>query len=306
MRIFVLGGVGPVGRLTIGQLVEGGHKVTLLHRGTGHIPPSVTVVRGERRELDRLIANIDTDVVVDMVCGADYEARALISAFEGRAGRALVLSSADVYRAYDVMTGRDQGPVQCTPIGEDGTLRQSRFPYRGDVNPIYKYYDKVLVEEALSRSDQLPVTILRMPLVYGPGCLSSFSRLFERMVSGMDTIEFDYAAETWRACWSNVENVARAVALAITDERSSGRTYNVADHEMPTYREWVDELAKAIGWKGKLVPKSRRQLLPDTIAVNNPLQDWCIDSSRIRQELGFVEMSGWREALANTIAIAGA
>jgi nucleoside-diphosphate-sugar epimerase len=237
-----------------------------------------------------------------MVCGTAHEARHFVKVFEGRARRAVVLSSADVYRAFDVMMNRDSGGLQITPIREDAVLRSTRFPYRKEANPIFKYYDKLLVEEDLAQTHGLPLTILRLPLVYGVGSLGGFSRHLAQMRGEVKTITFDGAAANWKACWSYAKNIAAAIALAITDERSVGRCYNLADPDPPTYREWLGQLAAEVGWKGVFLPQDRSQLLQDSIVVENPLQDWHLDTSRIRDELGFTESLGWREALASVIA----
>jgi nucleoside-diphosphate-sugar epimerase len=267
------------------------------------LPDSVKVIVGERKDLDRLTEDVEADVVLDMVCGTEYEARDFVKVFEGRCGRSIILSSVDVYRAYDIMVNRDHGTLQPTPISENGELRLKRYPYRSCANPIYKYYDKVLVEEVALHSQALPATILRLPVVYGPGVLGQpFCDLLRQMDAGAKEIPFDSDAAAWKGCWSYIDNVASAIALATLDKRATSRVYNIGDSMAPTFREWLEHIASACGWKGTLVPADRSELLSESIIVPNPLQDWHIDTRLIREELGFKECLDLQEAMALTVS----
>ena len=52
------------------------------------------------------------------------QARTLMKAVRGIAGRVVALSSGDVYRAYGLLHGTEVGPPQPVPIAEDAPLRQ--------------------------------------------------------------------------------------------------------------------------------------------------------------------------------------
>ena len=91
--------------------------------------------------------------------------------FAGRAGRIVVLSSGDVYRAYGRFVGSEPGPLEPTPLNEDAPLRERLFPYRESApstEDLNYWYDKILVERAVLSRSELPGTVLRLPKVYGP------------------------------------------------------------------------------------------------------------------------------------------
>ena len=284
-------------------LAEGGHRVTVLHRGRRPLArPSGAVdeVIGDRAHLADLAA--DCDVVVDMICADEPAARGLASAFAGRAQRFVIVSSADVYRALDVLHGRDGGAPQPTPIRESGALRSSHYPYRGIPIAVFDWvtddYDKILAEDALCASaGAAAVTVLRLPMVYGPGDpLDRFRPYLAQMDAG-PIVSLDPGAADWVGCWGYVENVAAAIALACTDARAAGQTYNVADPDPIPLSGLVAALGRVKGWTGSIVES--------TTPTGPPFryeQSWFLDSTRIRTELGYRELVPVDEALRRTAA----
>jgi nucleoside-diphosphate-sugar epimerase len=114
-------------------------------------------------------------------------------------------------------------------------------------------------------------------------------------------ILLDDAEAKWRWTHGYVENVADAIALAVTDQRSAGQIYNVGEPFTFTMTEWVALIAKIAGWQGRVVtvPHGR---LPEPLRWNiNAEQDIVVDSSRIRRELGYTERVEVEEALRRTI-----
>jgi nucleoside-diphosphate-sugar epimerase len=66
--------------------------------------------------------------------------------------------------------------------------------------------------------------------------------------------------------------------------------------------EWIGKIGQTVGWKGRivLVPQGR---LPEPISWGiNTDQDIVVDSTRIREELGYHEHISPDEALKRTIA----
>jgi nucleoside-diphosphate-sugar epimerase len=164
-------------------------------------------------------------------------------------------------------------------------------------------YEKILVERAVMSDAKLPGTVLRLPQVYGPG--DPQHRPFEflkRMNDERPVILLEEGRAQWRWTRGYVENVAAAVARAVTDDRATGRIYNVGDREAFTELEWVERIGGAVGWKGAVKVISRT-LLPEHLAVP---YDWrhhlAADTSRIRKELFYEESISVDEALRRTVA----
>ncbi len=149
----------------------------------------------------------------------------------------------------------------------------------------------------------LPGTILRLPMVYGPGDYQH--RLFsflKRMDDMRPAILMDEAEAQWRWTHGYVENVADAIGLVVTNERAAGRIYNVGETFTFTMSEWVDKIGQVAGWQGRVVfvPRGR---LPEPLRRDiNAEQDMVVDSSRIRRELGYIERVDLEEALRRTVA----
>jgi nucleoside-diphosphate-sugar epimerase len=98
-----------------------------------------------------------------------------------------------------------------------------------------------------------------------------------------------------------VENVAEAIALAVTHERASGRIYNVGELYTPTLTERVSKLGQIAGWQGKVVVVPRDHLPTHLMVDIDTSQDIVVDTSRIREELGYAEIIPYDEALRRTI-----
>ncbi len=92
-------------------------------------------------------------------------------------------------------------------------------------------YEKILVEQVVMADPDLPGTILRLPMVYGPRDFRH--RLFpylQRIDDNRPAIVLAESIAQWRGPYGYVENVAEAIALAVTDERAANRIYNIAEH----------------------------------------------------------------------------
>ncbi|MFM9735660.1 NAD-dependent epimerase/dehydratase family protein, partial [Streptomyces niveiscabiei] len=92
-----------------------------------------------------------------------------------------------------------------------------------------------------------PGTVLRLPMVYGPG--DRQHRLWsylKRMDDRRPAILMGATQARWRTTRGYVENVAAAIALAVTDDRAAGRIYNVAELDAPEEAEWAQQIAVAV------------------------------------------------------------
>jgi nucleoside-diphosphate-sugar epimerase len=151
-------------------------------------------------------------------------------------------------------------------------------------------YEKILVERTYLGAQDLPGTILRLPMIYGPRDKQHrMHDYLKRMMDGRPAILLEEGLAGWRWTRGYAENVAAAIVLAVTDERAAGRIYNVGEVEALSTSEWVQQIARAATWDGvvAIVP---RDLLPDRLQPQmNTDQDLVTDSSSIRQELGYTE-----------------
>jgi nucleoside-diphosphate-sugar epimerase len=315
MLVLVIGGTGFIGPAIVRRLAEGGHEVAVFHRGrtTASLPAGVRELHGDRNALEGHAAELRAlkpDVVVDVVLGSERQARALMHAFRGATARVVALSSQDVYRACGVLHGLEPGPLEPVPLTEDSALRTRLNTYPPPVIDRLKQtfawlddeYDKIPVERAILGDAALPGTVLRLPMVYGPG--DPLHRLFpilKRVDDGRPALLLDERMAGWRGTRGFVENVAAAIALAAVRAEAAGRVYNVGDGHAHSELAWTQAVARASGFAGEMVTVpaelTPRHLLPP----GNTDQHWVTSTARIRDELGFTDPVPEADAIARAI-----
>jgi nucleoside-diphosphate-sugar epimerase len=310
MRILIIGGTRFIGPYVVRRLADTGHSVTLFHRGEtkANLPASINHIYGDRRDLPSFINEFKTsapDVVLDMIPYTEEDARTLMRVFKTLAPRLVAISSADVYRAYGRLLRLETGTPDPVPLNEEAPLRETLYPHRAHAEgpDDFKYhYDKILVERVVMSDDELPATVLRLPAVYGTG--DPQHRLFDylkRMDDGRPAILLGEELARWRWTRGYVENVADAIALAVTDERSANRIYNVGEPEALTEADWVRSLGNAAGWDGQIVSMPKDSLPAHLMMDSDCTHHLFTDTSRIRTELGYDERIPRAEALRRTI-----
>jgi nucleoside-diphosphate-sugar epimerase len=315
MRVLVIGGTGFIGPAVVTNLVGRGHDVTLFHRGraSAGLPVQIHHILGDRRGITQsagAFKSLAPEVVLDMWPQFEQDARVIVGLFNGLAHRTVAISSQDVYRAYGKLRGIEPGPPDPVPLTESSPLRERLYPYRGETprsqdNPDHwmDNYEKILVERIYLSEPGLPGTILRLPMVYGPR--DEQHRFFDwlkRMDDRRPAILLDEHVASWRWTRGYVENVAAAIALAVVDERATGRIYNVGEVETPTWGEWARRTAQVTGWNGALMIVPPERLPAHLVSDLDYRQYLLTDSSRIRQELGYAEPVPLSEALSRTVA----
>jgi hypothetical protein len=82
-------------------------------------------VLGDRHSLDAPVSDFrrhGPEVVVDMIAFSEADALGVVGTFRGMARRTVVISSADVDRAYARFLGTEPGPVEPPPLSEEDVL----------------------------------------------------------------------------------------------------------------------------------------------------------------------------------------
>ena len=311
MRVLVLGGTQFIGPPAVKRLIELGHEVAVFHRGQtkAPLPAEVTSFYGDRAQLADSLDDFQTyapDVVLDTLAMTEQDAKAVVETFTGLARRLVVLSSGDVYRAYDRLRGADPGPPDPTPLTEDSPLRDKLYPYRsyaetpGDLE--YNY-DKILVERVvMAQPDKLPATVLRLPMVFGPRDYQH--RLYpylKRMDDGRPYILLPKEWAVCRALRGYVEDIAEAIGLCVIEEKAANRIYHVGYRANYTEAAWIEQIADIVGWTGEIISPPNADLPEQLRSRQSFAHDWSVDSSLIRRELGYKETVPLEEALRRTI-----
>jgi nucleoside-diphosphate-sugar epimerase len=313
MRVLLIGGNGFIGRFVVAALKQRGHAVAVFHRGTTAAPAGVDEIRGDHSQLNASAEELKRfapAVVIDLVLSSGPQAEALMSVFRGAIRRVVMLSSMDVYRAIGISLGTEDGPLLEVPLSEDSELRRSLHPYPPTVlqgmRKIFSWatddYDKIPAERVVMSDRELPGTVLRLPMVYGPGDpLHRFYPVVKRVADGRRHIIFPEILAHWHSPRGYVENVAAAIALAATDVRAAGRIYNVCEEPSFSELEWARKIASEMNWDGDFVVLPVDRTPRHLLKPGNAAQHWTASSARIRKELGYKEPVAIEEAIRRTI-----
>jgi len=234
MQVLVTGGSGFVGGAVVRQLVERGHRVRILARGTrGQVPdgtPGVERVRGSVLEVGGLASACSgCDAVIHLV--------GIISEVgEQTFERVHAEGTRNLLGAASVAGVRRWIQMSALGTGVDAEAR---------------YYRSKWEAEVAVRSGGIPWTIHRPSIVFGPG--DGFVNLFERMsrwspvlpLMGGGGMRFQPVA---------VEDVARCFVGALERPESVGCEYEICGRERFTLREMLEEILKVTGRGRLLVP----------------------------------------------------
>jgi nucleoside-diphosphate-sugar epimerase len=286
MNVILIGGTGFIGPHVVRGLIAAGHATTVLHRGQHEIEPQTGVRHVHHPaasipvgHFPRELFTPEPHVVIHMNAMGEVDARAAATAFHGRVGRIVWLSSGDVYRAYGKLARIEPGPVESGLLTEDCPLRSVFYPYRNKAkssDSIEFNYEKLFVEQiALSATSPAGV-ILRLPKVYGPGGNADLASVYRFRNH-----------PNWRWTHGYVENVAAAIVLAALHPGARGRVYNVGEENTPTVAE-------------RLAGLPASDIAPDPESSFDFSHDIAYDTTRIRHELGYREPVDYEEGLRRT------
>jgi len=164
-------------------------------------------------------------------------------------------------------------------------------------------YDKIPVERAVLGNAELPATVLRLPMVYGPGDpLHRFFPVLKRMRDGRKKVLFSEEVAVWRSQRGYVENVALAITLAACSDHAAGKIYNVAEEPAFSELEWAQKIAREVGWRGDFVVLPRERMPKHLLLPGNFKQHGTASSAKVREELGFHERVPLSDAIQRTVA----
>ncbi len=247
MRIVVIGGSGHVGSYLVPMLVESGHQVIHLSRGSrkpyrehaawADVKSLVVDRESEDRKgtFGRRVYRLKPDVVIDMICFRPESARLLVDALEGRIRQLLHCGTIWVHGSSTEVPTTEWAPRR--PFGDYGIWKAE--------------IEDLLLGEARTRG--FPATVLHPGHIAGPGWAplnpaghfnpSVFSDLAHgRPVTlpnlGMETVHHVHAADVAQAFVAALENPARA----------HGEAFHVVSPAALTLRGYAEGIA---AWFGK-------------------------------------------------------
>lgn len=316
MSVLVLGGTGFIGGSLVARLLAEGVETAAVHRGERPVAAgarSIVLDRGDPAAVLAAVRETGADTVIDLLAYTGADTPPLLDALSGRIGRYVMASSADVYRNYEGLHRKGRPPPILDRLTEDSPLRDSRFPYRlarpraaGDPQAWMDGYDKIPLEAAARANPGFAATILRLPLVFGPGDRQRrFSWAIRPMAQGRPRLVVPHPWAAWRATFGYVDDVAAGIALAAVHPRAGGETFNLGRSNTPTNLAWAATFAEHLGWPGEVRlahPAVARGALASATRGLDLSYPLFLDNARIRRRLGYAEVTDLGDALARTVA----
>ena len=311
MNILIIGGTRRSGPALAHELVRAGHRVTCLHRGIHRapLPPDIREVLADRRDpaaFGEAVGRLAVDTVVDMIAVNDADVDAVMRCLGGRIAHYVVISSYDVYAAYEAAWFH-RPYAHPIPIPEDAPKATVRFPYGREGG-----YDKCLMEEAARRAATeigVRVTMLRYPAIYGPGDTTPREWYYVRQA--LDGRRIVLAPNGGQAVFSRgyLENMAHAVALAVDAPSAGDRVFNVADVGQLTIRQMIDAVAEILEHQWEVIdlpesllpPHQPSQALPYCIDPYHIQPHLLLDTTGVRMQLGYADVVPPTAALEQTV-----
>ena len=242
------------------ELVAAGHEVLVVHRGE-HEPdglPDVEHLHVERRDLARHEQRLrGFDCMIDTCCMNASEAATVPDTDL----RTVVLSSIEVYRAYDSLTA---GAVtDGVPLTEESPTGAA---------------EKVGVEDAYRARG---AAVCRLPMVYGP---HDYKRREGFVLDRLGDRRIPVGRGEW--LWSRgfAPELARGIRLALD---APGEVFNLCERECAPVRVWMEQIAEAADAEVEFVRVPDAELPEDLEITGDIGQDWLTSADRAQQILAW-------------------
>ena len=270
-------------------------------------------LRADRADPAAIRAVIDRhhiDIVIDMVAYTLAETTRLLAVLDGAVAHYILISSLDVYRNYGLLHGGETGAPDPGPLSEAAALRKCLYPYRDDpprpadaADAWLDDYDKIPIEQAVSRM-ATPWTILRLPMVYGPGDRQRrFRWVLEPMLADAEIIALPPAWLGWTSTYGYVDNVAASIAATAGLAEAFREVFNVTDTDPVPHGVWLDRFARCQGWAGQVEARPEAPFPGgDAFAALDFRADLAVSGTRLHRLLGVDPPVKLDDALARTAA----
>ena len=283
MRIVVTGASGFIGQALLPALRARGHEVVALDRAaTGDLAEFTgwpAVLRGAGAVVHLAALAHSRDVDEARLRAVNVDAPLALGRAAAAAGvKMLMMSSVKVLGEE---TPRQPFDDSNPPAPQDAYARA-----------------KAAAEAGLRAVPGLALTVLRPPLVYGPGVKANFLALMRAVARGWP---LPLAGIDNRRSLVFAGNLADAAVRCLEAREASGRTYGVTDGAPLSTPALCRALGVALGRPARLFscPPVLLELAP---AAKKLTRSLVLDDGAIRRELGWTPPFGVAEAMRLTVA----
>ena len=306
MKILITGATGFVGRPLCAELTRRGSEYRAAVRRGGILGPIDEVSVGEINEsTDWRPAMQGVQVVIHLAglahrtrrTPADDEHFRLVNA-EGTAALGKAAAAAGVERIVFLSTVKVNGDRS-----DNRPLTEEDPP-----NPDGPYArSKLAAEEALrlvSTETGIGVTIVRTPLVYGPGVRANFLALMTAVAKG---IPLPLGAIRNARSLIFVGNLIDALLLCVDQPTAAGQVFFVKDGPDLSTPDLVREIARAAGRRARLIPvpvallNGGARVVGRGDAVSRLTESLVVDDRKIRERFHWRPPFDMRHGLEQTV-----
>lgn len=295
MKVLVVGGTGPSGVPLVRRLVDAGHDVTILHRGTHErveTPAEVAHLHADPFDEASLRGALD-GTTWDAIAAMYGRLRRVAELAVGRCGHFVSIGGVPAYRGWTDPWQHDP-PGLPVPVSEDADLVE-------DPAIDEKAYRIVRTERAVFAAHPRAAHF-RYPYLYGPYQPAPREwSVVRRVLDGRRRIVVaDEGLTLHHHCYT--ENSAAAVARALEHpEHSAGTIFNVADEEALTVRQVVELCARELGAELEIVSMPYDLAVPAWPLLAQPQPTHrLLDLSRLHHRLGHRDVVPARQAVPRT------
>ena len=301
MRVLVTGATGFVGKALTRHLGDLGWEISRGVRGQAHT--------GERADdrvvsLDPATGHFEVQARVDAVVhlaaiahthGVDPRSYRNVNALwpQKLAMRSAALG---IPHFLFVSTAKVVGDSLAWPANETAQLKPA------DAYAASKAEAESLLDAAC-RQTGLRITVMRPPLVYGPGVGANFLELL-RIVDGGWPLPF--ASVNNRRSLIYVGNLVSAIEASLTSQAKANRTFFVSDDHDVSTPELITAVAAALGRQPRLfafppgLVEAIGRLLGQGEKIARLLDSLQVDTSHIKSELDWRPPFSMEQGLAET------
>lgn len=306
-RVLITGGRGLVGRPTVAALLAAGHQVVSVTRSPRVGAPDVALTEvsvgdlGATNDWTRLLRGVDAVVhLAGRRPHADDEGTDAIASFyqvnvQGSARLAAAARAAGVSRFLHVSTLKVHGETSDGPLTELSPTRPES-PYASS-----KLEGEEAVRDALKGSP-VALTILRPPMIYGPGVEGHFERLLMLAARG---IPWPLGAQDNRRSMVAASNLADLLAHLVT-QAPEQEALLVAEGPPLSSAELFRLLQRGFGRREWSLPFDLSPLLrtarfsPVDGLLERLLGSLEVDADRLFEATGWAPPASTEDALAAT------
>lgn len=274
MIVAVTGANGFIGSHLCRRLADAGHETRALVRA-----PAQSLA-GLRSVEQRTIGDLaQFDGWAGVLRGADAVIH-LAGYAHGRGDEAAInaVNVEATLRAAQASAARF---IYVSTVKVHGETSGSRpFDERSALAPRERYaVSKAAAEDALRKLSDLRLTVVRPPLVYGPGVRANFLALLGAVARGFP---LPLAGIRNQRSLIFVGNLADAMVACLERAQAVGRTYLVSDGEPVSTPALCEGMGRALGRRARLFP------VPAALVPVRALIDSLeVDDSAIRRELAW-------------------